>query len=283
MRIATWNVNSVRARLERLLPWLTEQRPDVVCLQETKCVDEAFPREEIEDVGYQVAIHGQRTYNGVAILARRPIEDVRRGFGLEAFDSEARAISATIDDLMVTSVYVVNGREVGHEQYAYKLAWLRALADDLRAHAPMDEKVVVCGDFNVTFDDKDVYDVARWHERILCSTPEREALRSVLDVGLADSLRRFHPEGGVYTWWDFRRGGFEKGNKGLRIDHVLMSPPALAACTGVEVDREARAGKKPSDHAPVIATLEYGVSHFPPPSPSAAPSHRSPSTEGGGK
>ncbi len=255
MRIATWNVNSVRARLERLLPWLSEVRPDVVCLQETKCVDEAFPREEIEEVGYQVAHHGQPTYNGVAILSRRPIEDVRVGFGVEAFDGEARAISATVEDVMVTNVYVVNGREVGHERYGYKLEWLRALRDDLRAHSPMDEKVVVCGDFNVTFDDKDVYDAARWHERILCSTPEREALAEVMSVGLHDSLRHFHPEGGVFTWWDYRRRGFEKGNRGLRIDHLLMSTPALDACTGVEVDREARAGKKPSDHAPVIATL----------------------------
>jgi len=255
MLISTWNVNSIRARMERLLPWLTERRPDVVCLQETKCQDEQFPREEIEEVGYQIATFGQKTYNGVAILSRRPIEDVVRGFGIERFDTEARVIGATIEDLMVLNLYVVNGVQVGHERYAVKLDWLRALRDFLTANYPMNEKVIVTGDFNITFDDKDVYNPERWHERILCSTPEREALAGLMETGLQDSLRKFHPEGGVYTWWDYRRGGFEKGNKGLRIDHMLMSPPALEACTAVEVDREMRAGKKPSDHAPVMATL----------------------------
>jgi len=256
MLISTWNVNSIRARMGRLLPWLTERRPDVVCLQETKCLDEQFPREEIEEAGYQIASFGQKTYNGVAILSRRPIEDVSLGFGDERFDGEARVIGATIGDLMVLNVYVVNGVEVGHERYAHKLEWLRALRDLVAASYPMDEKVVVTGDFNVTFDDKDVYNPERWHERILCSTPEREALGELMETGLQDSLRHFHPEGGVYTWWDFRRRGFEQGDKGLRIDHLLMSPPALAACTGVEVDRGMRAGPRPSDHAPVIATLE---------------------------
>ena len=256
MRIATWNVNSVRARLERLLPWLTERQPDVVCLQETKCRDEEFPREPIEEVGYQIATFGQKTYNGVAILSRRPIEDVRRGMGIERFDGEARVISATIEDVMVVCAYVVNGRQVGHERYAYKLDWLRGLAGQVREGFPMDEKVVVCGDFNVTFDDRDVYDPERWHERILCSTPEREALGALTEIGLSDALRKFTEEGGHYTWWDYRTRGFERGNRGLRIDHVLLSPPALAACSALEVDLEARAGKKPSDHAPVVATLD---------------------------
>ena len=256
MRIATWNVNSVRARLERLVPWLRQHEPDVVCLQETKCVDEQFPREPIEDLGYQIALHGQRTYNGVAILARDAIEDVARGFGVETFDGEARALGATIGDLMVLNVYVVNGREVGHERYDYKLEWLGALRDFVSERFPMDEKVVVCGDFNVTFDDRDVYDPERWRERILCSTPEREALAGVLGVGLEDSLRRFHEEGGVFTWWDYRTRGFERGNRGLRIDHVLLSPPAMDVCSSVEVDVDARRGKKPSDHAPVVATID---------------------------
>jgi exodeoxyribonuclease-3 len=256
MRIATWNVNSVRARLERLLPWLTERQPDVVCLQETKCLDEQFPREEIEDVGYQIAIHGQKTYNGVAILSRRPLEDVAIGFGREALDGEARAIAATVGDVMVLCVYVVNGVRVGHPRYEYKLEWLRGLRDTLVERFPMDEKVVVCGDFNVTIDDRDVYDPEAWHERILCSTPEREALSDVMGVGLKDALRKFTEEGGHYTWWDYRTRGFERGNRGLRIDHVLLSPPALEACTALEVDVEARRGRKPSDHAPVIATLE---------------------------
>jgi len=256
MLITTWNVNSVRARLPRLLPWLTERRPDVVCLQETKCLDEMFPREAIEEVGYQIATFGQKTYNGVAILSRKPIEDVVLGFGDDRFDGEARVIGATIGDLMVLNLYVINGVEVGHERYAVKLEWMRALREFVVANYPMDEKVIVTGDFNITFDDRDVYNPERWHERILCSTPEREVLTQLMDTGLQDSLRAFHPDGGVYTWWDFRRRGFERGDKGLRIDHLLMSPPALAACTGVEVDRDMRAGLKPSDHAPVVATLE---------------------------
>ena len=253
MRIATWNVNSVRARLERLLPWLAEKRPEVVCLQETKCEDEKFPREEIEELGYAIAHYGQKTYNGVAILSRVGLEDVELGF--DGDGGEARAISAVVGgDTMVQCLYVINGQEVGAPRYHDKLAWLGRLAEHVRARFPMDERVVLCGDFNVTFDDRDVYDPERWRERILCSTPEREALAGLVGCGLADALRHHHEEGGIYTWWDFRTFGFKKGN-GLRIDHLLMSPPALAACTGVEVDLEARAGKKPSDHAPVVATL----------------------------
>jgi exodeoxyribonuclease-3 len=253
MRIVTWNVNSVRARLERLLPWLAELRPEVVCLQETKCEDEKFPREEIEELGYSIAHAGQKTYNGVAILSRVGLEDVEVGFDGDM--GEARAISAVVGgDTIVQSLYVINGQQVGAPRYHDKLAWLDRLAEHVRRRFPMDERVVLCGDFNITFDDRDVYDPERWRERILCSTPEREALAKLVDCGLADALRHHHDEGGIYTWWDFRTFGFKKKN-GLRIDHFLMSPPALAACSDVAVDVEARAGKKPSDHAPVVATL----------------------------
>jgi exodeoxyribonuclease-3 len=255
MLVATWNVNSIRARLERLLAWLDVRRPDVVLLQETKCLDEAFPREPIEDLGYEIAFHGQRTYNGVAILARGTIEDVVRGFGDERFDGESRVIGAAVGDLLLVSVYVVNGQAVGHPRYDYKLDWLGRLARFLKERYPLDEKVIVGGDFNVTFDDRDVHDPLRWREKILCSTPEREALRAVVEAGYADALRAFNDQGGIYTWWDFYTRGFERGNKGLRIDHLLMSPPALAACTSVCVDVEVRAGPRPSDHAPVVATL----------------------------
>ena len=254
MLISTWNVNSVRARMERLLPWLTERRPDVVCLQETKCLDEQFPREEIEEVGYQVASFGQKTYNGVAILSRRPLEDVTLGFGDERFDAEARVIGATIGDLMVLNVYVVNGVQVGHERYAHKLDWLRALRDHVAANYPMDEKVVVTGDFNITFDDRDIYDPEAWRERILCSTPEREALARVMGSRLHDAFRRFHEEGQHYTWWDYRTRGWSR-NRGLRIDHFLMSPGALERCSAVHIDRDERDGEKPSDHAPVIVEV----------------------------
>lgn len=254
MRIATWNVNSVRARLPRLLPWLAAQKPDVVCLQETKCEDHAFPREPIEELGYQVAHFGQKTYNGVAILSRKRIEDVELGLRDGVEDTESRVIAATIEDVMLVNVYVVNGQEVGAERYYYKLAWLDRLRALLAQHYTPTEKVVVTGDFNITFDDRDVYDPEGWREKILCSTPEREALARVMDCGFADAFRKFHEDAGHYTWWDFRTAGFKRG-QGLRIDHLLMSVPALDACTSVEIDLEARAGEKPSDHAPVIATL----------------------------
>jgi exodeoxyribonuclease-3 len=253
MKIATWNVNSIRARLERVLPWLATQRPDVVLLQETKCRDEEFPREPIEELGYQVATCGQKTYNGVAILARSAIEDVTRGLGDERFDGEARAIGATVGDLLLLNLYVVNGESVGSEKYAKKLAWLAALGK-LVERLPHGEKLVLAGDFNVTFDDRDVYDPEEWREEILCSTREREALRAAMGNRLHDALRKFTQASGIYTWWDFRTRGFQR-NQGLRIDHFLLSSEALAACSGVTVDVEARAGEKPSDHAPVIATI----------------------------
>lgn len=256
MRIATWNVNSVRARLPRVLEWLEKQKPDVVCLQETKCVDEVFPKEPIEELGYQIASFGQKTYNGVAILARKRIEDVARGIQDGVEDLEARVISATVEDVLIVNAYVVNGQAVGHERYLYKLAWLERLAKDVANRFDVaKEKVIVTGDFNVTFDDRDVYDPDLWHEKILCSTPERAALGLFKDAGLEDAFRKFHEEGGHFTWWDFRTGGFKR-NHGLRIDHLLMSKPALDACSEVVVDLEARGGEKPSDHAPVIATLE---------------------------
>lgn len=256
MRIATWNVNSVRARLPRLLAWLEERRPEVVLLQETKCVDEAFPLEPIEELGYQAAIHGQKTYNGVAILSRVGIEDVRRGLEGDGLVDDRRVIAATVQGVMLLNVYVVNGQAVGSERYDYKLRWLERLAELVEEYDLARERVVVGGDFNVTFDDRDVYDPDAWREEILCSTPEREALAKVLAPGLADAFRRFTEEGGHYTWWDFRTRGFERGNRGLRIDHLLMSRPALESCAAVEIDLEARRGERPSDHAPVIATME---------------------------
>jgi exodeoxyribonuclease-3 len=255
MRIVTWNVNSVRARLPRLLPWLEENSPDVLCLQETKVVDELFPYEPLEDLGYNVVVHGQKTYNGVAILARHGIEAVVRGFPDDEEGAQARVIGCAVEDVLVLNLYVPNGSSVGSDKYAYKLDWLRRLRAFLDANYDPSEKIVVCGDFNITFDDRDVHDPEKWHEKILCSTPEREALRHVMDFGLTDALRKHHDEAGIYTWWDMRGGSFPRDH-GLRIDHFLMSEAALAACTAVDVDREARKGQGPSDHAPVLATLD---------------------------
>ncbi len=254
MKIVTWNVNSVRARLPRVLAWLEDKQPDLVCLQETKCIDAHFPREPIEELGYQIATFGQKTYNGVALLSNGPLEDVWRGFQGDASDEEARVIAAQVEDFLVLNLYVVNGQEVGKPKYTYKLEWLERVAQLIEARFDRAEKVVVTGDFNITFDDRDVYDPGAWRDKILCSAPEREALARLTNLGLHDALRHFHEEGELYTWWDFRTRGFSR-NRGLRIDHFLVSKPALEVCTGVEIDTEERGGEKPSDHAPVIATF----------------------------
>lgn len=255
MRLATWNVNSVRARLPRLLPWLEAERPDVMCLQELKCQDHEFPKEAIEALGYQIATHGQKTYNGVAILSLRELVDVKKGMPGDPDEGDRRVISARVGDLTVIDVYVVNGQEVGSAKYQHKLAWMLRLFDHLRTF-DFAKPIVLLGDFNVTFDDRDVYDPKAWHEKILCSTPEREALNRLCSLGLVDSFRRFYEEGGHYTWWDFRTRGFQR-NHGLRIDHLLMSKSALDRCSGVSIDKAARDGEKPSDHAPVVATLDF--------------------------
>ncbi len=257
LRVATWNVNSVRARLPRLLPWLAEVRPEVVCLQETKVIDELFPREPIEELGYECALHGRKTYNGVAILSRVGIEDVQRGMQDDEGEDERRIISADCGGVQVVCCYVINGQEVGAPRYHDKLRWLHRLTGRLeRTVDTRDEKVLVVGDFNVTFDDRDVWDPERWRDRILCSQPEREALGEVLEsLALHDAYRELHPEPGGFTWWDFRSFAWKK-DRGLRIDHILASQPALEALREVVVDRAARDGEKPSDHAPVIATLE---------------------------
>lgn len=254
MRIATWNVNSVRARLPRLVPWLERHRPDVVLLQETKVVDDAFPREALEDQGYNVVVHGQKTYNGVAILARHRVEDVVRGFPDDSAESERRVLGCIVDGYMLLDLYVPNGQALGSAKFAYKMEWLARLERFLAERYDVNERVVVAGDFNITFDDRDVWDPEALRETIHCSTPEREALARVCAVGLHDALRKHHAEAGIFTWWDHRGAAFQRKH-GLRIDHFLVSAPALAACTEVVVDVDERRGTGVSDHAPVIATF----------------------------
>ncbi|MEO6594417.1 MAG: exodeoxyribonuclease III [Planctomycetota bacterium] len=252
MKITTWNVNGLRARLTHVVDFLREHRPDVLCLQETKVQDELFPREPLEDEGYNVEFFGQKSYNGVAILSQEPLEDVVRGLPDDPPDAERRVIGAIARDFMVLNLYVPNGQEVGADKYAFKLDWLRRLRSFLDTRYATTENVVVVGDFNVTIDDRDVHDPVWWRDRILCSPPERQAMRSIMAFGLTDALREHHAEGGIYTWWHYTAGAAFKDD-GLRIDYVLTSPPATARCTDVIVHKELRLQKSPSDHVPVTA------------------------------
>jgi exodeoxyribonuclease-3 len=252
MLVATWNVNSVRARLPRLVPWLARRRPDVVCLQETKVVDDAFPLAEMAELGYTSTVYGQKTYNGVAILSRDVPTETVFGLPWDGADAERRLVAATVGDTRFVSVYVPNGKEVGHPAYRHKLEWLGGLRDWLDATCGARSNVVVAGDFNVAPDDRDVWNVDLWRGRNLFSEPERAAFQSLLDWGLVDTLRLHKREGGVYTWWDYRQGAFHRG-WGLRIDHILGSRAMGGRCVSAGVERDERKGDSPSDHAPVLA------------------------------
>ncbi len=255
MKIASWNVNSIRKRLDRVIPWLADHRPDVLCVQETKVEDDAFPRAEIEAAGYQVLCHGQRTYNGVALLTREPARDPMQGFGDGVQDDQARFLVASVGQVKVGTVYVPNGQAVGSEKFRYKLDWLGRWRKWLDGHADRDAELALCGDLNVAPEDRDVYDPQAWKDQVLCHPDERAALAEVCRWGLVDTFRQHHPEPGVYSWWDYRQLGFPK-NHGLRIDMILCSSALASRCTGVTIDREARKGKNPSDHAPVIAEFK---------------------------
>jgi exodeoxyribonuclease-3 len=255
MRLATWNVNSVRSRLPRLLSWLERRQPDIVCLQETKVVDRDFPRAEIEATGYYCLVRGQKTYNGVAILSRHEPSQIEMALPGDPADEEARFLAATIGQVRVVDVYVPNGGEVGIDRYYFKLNWYSRLRTYLESCYRATDSFVICGDFNVAPEDRDVWDPERRRGKILFSEPEKEALRGFTAWGLVDTLRLHHQEGGIYTWWDYRVGSFHRG-WGLRIDHIFASRALAPHCTAVEVDREERKGEKPSDHAPVVATFE---------------------------
>ncbi len=258
MKVVTWNVNSVRTREARLISLLERHDPDVVCLQETKVVDDLFPYDVIEPAGWEVAAFGQKTYNGVAILSKLEPQRVEHGFPGDPAPEQARVISADLGELRLINAYVVNGKAVGDPKYALKLEWLDAFAAWLReAHDP-ERPLLVVGDFNIALDERDVHDPERWRDQVLCSAPERERLQGMLDWGLQD-LQRLHHEGeGPFTWWDYRMGAFARG-WGLRIDLMLGTSPVAAACRAIEVDREERkesSGEgKPSDHAPVMVEL----------------------------
>jgi exodeoxyribonuclease III len=256
MKIVSWNVNSLNVRLPHLTEWLGSAAPDIIALQETKMENSKFPTDAVAALGYKSAMSGQKTYNGVAILARDELRDVVTDIpGLD--DPQRRILAVTVGGLRIVNLYVVNGQAVGSEKYAYKLDWLakvRAfLAEEMRRFPQM----IVLGDFNIAPDDRDVYDPAAWHEQILCSTPERDALKAIQDLGLHDSFRLFNDDAGHYSWWDYRQAGFRR-NLGLRIDLILASDTLRARLRGASIDRVPRTWERPSDHTPVVLELENG-------------------------
>ena len=255
MRIVSWNINSLRKRQDRLLAWLAATQPDVVCLQETKCTDEQFPQIELRAVGYHAAFHGQKSYNGVAILSKLKPQEIRAALCDEEEDSQARVIAATVGGVRVFSVYAPNGQAVGSPAYEYKLKWYERLRNCLRNHESIGGDVVLCGDFNVAPADEDVHDPALWRGAIMCSDGERAAFHELCSAGLVDTLRLHRKETGLFTWWDYRMLSFPK-NRGLRIDAVLASKSLAARCTDAGIDREMRKGKEPSDHAPIWADFD---------------------------
>jgi exodeoxyribonuclease-3 len=264
MRIATWNVNSVRTRLAQVLAWLEHEQPEVLCLQETKVADDLFPHAAFQALGYGSAISGQRAYNGVALLSRLPLEDVR--IGLEALlpdDPEApvlseqkRVISALVEGVRVLNLYVPNGSALGSDKYSYKLQWLACLKRYLAAQAERGEPLCMVGDFNIGPEDRDLHDPGRLSGGIMASEPERQALSTLLGERLVDAFRLFEPGAGHWSWWDYRSGAWET-NRGWRIDHIYLSEELAACATGCVIDRSPRANPQPSDHAPVLVNLAW--------------------------
>lgn len=256
MRIASWNVNSVRSRLDQLGAWLARAAPDVICLQETKAEDEKFPMRELEEVGYRFATFGQKTYNGVAIGARfgLAIEDVKRNLDGDDAEAQRRMIAATIEGIRIINVYVPNGQTPEAPAYTYKLDWLARLRRELDAHCTREQEVFLCGDFNVAPTDLDVHDPKKWEGCVLVTPEERAALRHVMDFGLIDTFRAHHEGPGLYSWWDYRMGAFRK-NHGVRIDLALVTKSLAARCTASTIDRRPRELDRPSDHAPVVVDI----------------------------
>jgi exodeoxyribonuclease-3 len=249
MKVASWNVNSIRVRLDHVLEWLDAEQPDVLGLQELKMQTADFPADAFQELGYQCAVNGQKTYNGVALLSKTNAEDLHLDIP-DLADEQKRAIAGTFNGTRVINLYVPNGNAVGSDKYTYKLGWLEALEKWLRNELAKHDKVVVMGDFNIAPDDRDVHDPADWQDKILCSDAERAALQGLLDLGLQDSFRLFDQQENSFSWWDYRAAGFRR-NRGLRIDLLLISAAISASCTASKIDKEPRTLERPSDHAPV--------------------------------
>lgn len=262
LTVSTWNVNSVKSRLVHLLDWLKEDSPDIVLLQELKCMDEAFPAMEIEDLGYNIATHGQKTYNGVAILSRFPLDDITRGLPGNDNDDQARYIEAvaSVPDgaVRVASVYVPNGQTTDSDKFQYKLAFLDRLYDHCQTLLSYDERLVIGGDYNIAPEDVDVHSPKHWQGSVLTHDRVRASFRKILHLGMYNAIRPVDgakPNGGTYSWWDYRGGAFENDD-GLLIDHLLLSPQATDRLQSCHVNRKPREQEKPSDHTPVVAVLK---------------------------
>jgi exodeoxyribonuclease III len=258
MRIASWNVNSIKQRTENLVAWLSERRPDIVCLQETKCVDPAFPREELEGLGYNLAVHGQKTFNGVAILSKLPIDEQIAGLPGDQSDDQARFLEAVVSTksgaLRIASLYLPNGNPIGTPKFAYKLAWMERIIEYARGRLALEEPLVLAGDYNVIPTEIDVRDPALWVDDALFRPETRARFRALLNLGLTDAVRAARDDPGLYTFWDYQAGAWQKNN-GIRIDHLLLSPEAADRLIAVGIDKDVRAWEKPSDHVPVWADL----------------------------
>jgi exodeoxyribonuclease III len=254
VKVATWNVNSIRARLDHACDWLERVQPDVLCMQETKVTDDDFPTDEFMRLGYGVAMTGQLSYNGVAILSRLPMKEITIGLVGQAVDADRRAIAATIAGVRIFSVYVPNGKSTSSPSFPEKLAWLERLRTTLDETANPHSDVLVCGDFNIATDERDVYAPELFRGKVHFHPDEHRALARIRDFGLKDAFREHHSEAGRYSWWDYRGGGFRK-NEGLRIDYVFLSESLVKRCSSVVMDVEPRRLDKPSDHIPVLVEL----------------------------
>ena len=258
MRIATWNVNSIKQRMDNILVWLSVRQPEIVCLQETKCVDEAFPREALEGLGYNVAVHGQRTFNGVAILSKLPFDEVTPGLPGDGADDHARFLEAVVSTkgsvLRVATIYLPNGNPPDTDKYSYKIRWMNRLIEYADKHLKPEEPLVLAGDYNVIPSAADVRNPAAWVGDALFLPSTRERFRALCHLGLTDAVRAGSDQPGLYTFWDYQAGAWQKNN-GIRIDHVLLSPQAADRLIGAEIDRHVRAWEKPSDHVPVVVDL----------------------------
>lgn len=254
MKLATWNVNSLKVRLPQVLQWLADNPVDVLCLQETKTVDEKFPVAEINAAGYQVAFTGQKTYNGVAILSRHPITELVKNIP-EFEDEQQRIIAATIEGVRVICAYIPNGQAVDSDKYQYKLRWLEGLHNWLAKECQAHDKLALLGDYNIAPEDRDVHDPEAWKDQVLVSVPERAAFQRLLGLELTDAFRLFEQPEKLFSWWDYRQMAFRR-NMGLRIDHILLSKPLAARCSACIIDKVPRKWEQPSDHTPVVATID---------------------------